>query len=89
MQGIEWVLTLIANRSFINFLQGLYILCNKVLYFSNILYICSEMATSINIDIPQNRIKEVIEERGIKQTWFAERLGKSFYIVNSYVCNRR
>ena len=53
MQGIEWVLTLIANRPFINFLQGLYILCNKVLYFSNILYICSEMATSINIDIPK------------------------------------
>ena len=47
------------------------------------------MATSINIDIPKNRIKEVIEERGIKQTWLAERLGKSFCIVNSYVCNRR
>ena len=24
-----------------------------------------------------------------KQTWLAERLGKSFCIVNSYVCNRR
>ena len=47
------------------------------------------MATSINIDIPQNRIKEVIEERGIKQTWLAERLDKSFCIVNSYICNRR
>jgi transcriptional regulator with XRE-family HTH domain len=35
-----------------------------------------------------NRIKEVLEERGIKQTWLAERLGKSFCIVNSYVCNR-
>ena len=76
MQGIEWVLTLIANCSFINFLQGLYILCKKVLYFSNILYIWSEMETSINIDIPKNRIKEVIEERGIKQTWLAERLGR-------------
>ncbi|MBR2456839.1 MAG: helix-turn-helix transcriptional regulator [Bacteroidaceae bacterium] len=30
-----------------------------------------------------------LEERGIKQTWLAERLGKSFCIVNSYVCNRR
>ena len=38
---------------------------------------------------PKNRIKEVLEERGIKQTWLAERLGKSFCIVNSYVCNRR
>lgn len=36
-----------------------------------------------------NRIKEVLEERGIKQTWLAEKLGKSFCIVNSYVCNRR
>ena len=41
------------------------------------------------MDKPQNRIKEVLEERGIKQTWLAERLGKSFCIVNSYVCNRR
>ena len=53
------------------------------------MYICSEMATSINIDIPKNRIKEVIEERGIKQTWLAERLDKSLCIVNSYICNRR
>ena len=41
------------------------------------------------MDKPMNRIKEVHEERGIKQTWLAERLGKSFCIVNSYVCNRR
>lgn len=41
------------------------------------------------MDKPMNRIKEVLEERGIKQTWLAERLGKSFCIVNSYVCNRR
>lgn len=40
------------------------------------------------MDKPKNRIKEVLEERGIKQTWLAERLGKSFCIVNSYVCNR-
>ncbi|MCI5777999.1 MAG: helix-turn-helix transcriptional regulator [Bacteroidales bacterium] len=38
---------------------------------------------------PMNRIKEVLEERGIKQTWLAEKLGKSFCIVNAYVCNRR
>ena len=41
------------------------------------------------MDKPMNRIKEVLEERGIKQTWLADRLGKSFCIVNSYVCNRR
>ena len=38
---------------------------------------------------PKNRIKEVLEEKGIKQKWLAEKLGKSFCIVNSYVCNRR
>lgn len=36
-----------------------------------------------------NRIKEVLEEKDIKQTWLAEKLGKSFSIVNAYVCNRR
>lgn len=25
-----------------------------------------------------NRIKEVLEEKGIKQTWLAEKIGKSF-----------
>ena len=38
---------------------------------------------------PTNRITEVLIEKGIKQTWLAEKLGKSFTIVNSYVCNRR
>ena len=41
------------------------------------------------MDKPKNRIKEVLEEKGIKQTWLADKLGKSFCIVNSYVCNRR
>ncbi len=36
-----------------------------------------------------NRIKEVLEEKGIKQIWLAEKLGKSLCIVNFYVCNRR
>ena len=36
-----------------------------------------------------NRIKEVLEDKGIKQIWLAEKLGKSFSIVNAYVCNRR
>ena len=30
-----------------------------------------------------NRIKEVLKERGIKQTWLAKRLEKGFCIVNS------
>ena len=36
-----------------------------------------------------NRIKEVLTEKGIKQTWLAEKLGKSYNMVNSYVQNRR
>ena len=47
------------------------------------------MVNNIKMDKPMNRIKEVLEERGIKQTWLAEKLGKSFCMVNSYVCNRR
>ena len=35
-----------------------------------------------------NRIKEVLQERGIKQTSLAEKLGKSFKIVNSYASNK-
>jgi len=36
-----------------------------------------------------NRIKEVLEEKGIKQTWLADQLGKSYNMVNSYVQNRQ
>ena len=36
-----------------------------------------------------NRIKEVIEAKGIKQIWLAEQLGKSYNMVNSYAQNRR
>lgn len=36
-----------------------------------------------------NRIKEVLKEKGIKQVWLAEQLGKSYNMVNSYVQNRR
>lgn len=35
-----------------------------------------------------NRIKEALETKGIKQVWLADRLGKSFNMVNSYVQNR-
>jgi putative transcriptional regulator len=36
-----------------------------------------------------NRIKEVLEEKGVKQTWLAEQLGKSYNMVNGYVQNRQ
>lgn len=31
-----------------------------------------------------NRIKEILNEKGIKQIWLAERLGKSFKILAAY-----
>ena len=39
--------------------------------------------------LSMNRIKEVLESKGIKQTWLAEQLGKSYNMVNSYVQNRQ
>lgn len=45
----------------------------------------------IDVEIQNNqmsRIKKVLNEKGIKQTWLAKKLGKSFKIVNNYACNR-
>lgn len=36
-----------------------------------------------------NRIKEVLETKGLTQTWLAEKLGKSYNMVNAYVQNRQ
>ncbi|MDA3882013.1 MAG: helix-turn-helix transcriptional regulator [Bacteroidales bacterium] len=36
-----------------------------------------------------NRIKDILELKGIKQTWLSEKLGKSYNMINSYVKNRR
>ncbi len=36
-----------------------------------------------------NRIKEVLEEKGIKQVWLAEKLGKSCNMINAYAQNRQ
>jgi transcriptional regulator with XRE-family HTH domain len=35
-----------------------------------------------------NRIKQVLVQRGIKQVWLADQLGKSYNVVNGYVQNR-
>lgn len=36
-----------------------------------------------------NRIKEVPDEKGIKQKWLAEQLAKSYNMVNGYVKNQQ
>jgi putative transcriptional regulator len=39
--------------------------------------------------LDMNRIKQVLDKKGIKQTWLAEQLGKSYNMVNGYVKNRQ
>mgnify|MGYP000096835120 FL=1 len=36
-----------------------------------------------------NRIKEVLKEKGITQTWLAKQLDKSYNTVNEYTRNKR
>lgn len=36
-----------------------------------------------------NRIKEVLEQKGVKQIWLSKQLGKSYNMINSYAQNRR
>ena len=36
-----------------------------------------------------NRIKEVLKEKGLKQIWLADKLGKSYNMVNGYMQNRQ
>ena len=36
-----------------------------------------------------NRIKEVLEQKGMKQIWLAEKLEKSYNMVHSYAQNKR
>ena len=36
-----------------------------------------------------NRIKEVLKEKGISQTWLAKKLDKSYNTINEYVRNVR
>lgn len=53
-------------------------------YLNNIPILLTELNNS-----KMNRIKEVLEEKGIKQKWLAKQLGKSYNMVNSYAQNRR
>lgn len=48
-----------------------------------------KLSLTDTFQIAMNRIKEVLEEKGIKQTWLAEQLGKSYNMVNGYVQNRQ
>ena len=41
----------------------------------------------MNTEISYNRIKEVLNNKGIKQSWLAKQLGKTQRTVNLYVTN--
>ena len=36
-----------------------------------------------------NKIKSVLEKKGLTQTWLSDQLGKSYNMVNAYAQNRR
>lgn len=48
-------------------------------------YICAILSMH---NMKLNRIKVVLSEKGISQTWLAKQLDKSFSMVNAYACNR-
>ena len=53
---------------------------------SNVIhYIC---AIKLHLRMKLNRIKAVLSDKGISQTWLAKKLDKSFSMVNAYACNR-
>ena len=56
-------------------------------YCSYLEFLCI-FTQKFDIYMKLNRIKDVLDEKGISQTWLANKLGKSFNSVNSYVCNR-
>lgn len=58
----------------------------KIIQILNIIhYICIIKSYQT---VKLNRIKAVLLEKGISQTWLAKQLDKSFSMVNAYACNR-
>jgi transcriptional regulator with XRE-family HTH domain len=62
-------------------LQTLFKLKNEILK--------NKTTLAITFQIEMNRIKVVLEDKGIKQTWLSEQLGKSYNMVSGYVQNRQ
>lgn len=48
-------------------------------------YICAILSRH---NMKLHRIKVVLSEKGISQTWLAKQINKSFSMVNAYACNR-
>jgi putative transcriptional regulator len=47
------------------------------------------LLSCLSVFYTMNRIKEVLKEKGVTQTWLAGELGKSYNMVNAYVQNRQ
>ncbi len=43
---------------------------------------------SLRSKFPMNKIKEILDERGVKQRWLAQKIGKSYSQVNNYYHHR-
>mgnify|MGYP003563832224 CR=1 FL=1 len=56
----------------------------SALISQNLAYFCSKIQSGMKL----NRIKDILEQKGISQTWLAKQVGKSFSTINSYACNR-
>ena len=63
---------------FLNFTAMLFRLSQNLNYF------CIKIWSNMKL----NRIKIVLDQKGISQTWLAKQVGKSFSTINSYACNR-
>ena len=63
---------------FLNFTAMLFRLSQNLKYF------CSKIRCNMKL----NRIKDILDQKGISQTWLAKQVGKSFSTINSYACNR-
>ena len=70
----------------IYFYNDILLYCANVLNLSDIIHYICTIQSIYNMKL--NRIKAVLAEKGISQTWLAKQLGKSFSMVNAYACNR-
>ena len=59
------------------------------MFFYFLCYFSCIYMKQIHKEMEMNRIKKVLEEKGVKQTWLAEKLGKSYAVINGYVQNRK
>jgi putative transcriptional regulator len=49
-------------------------------------YLTAELKKKLGL---MNRIKEVLKEKGISQTWLAKQMDKSYNTINEYARNKR